>query len=105
MWLALLGRYWPALIAAVVVIGAYSAGVNAERERGDAAELRVIVETMRRDAAIAAASLARVTADAAELEAARRGDEEKISQLQDIIRARNDPGLSQSELDGLLNIR
>lgn len=103
--IAVLGRYWPALIALVIVIGAYQAGINAERKRGEAATLRVQIETMRRDKEIAERSLMRVANDAAELEAMRRSDEEKIDQLQEIIRERGDRGLNQRELDGLLGIR
>lgn len=103
--IAVLGRYWPALIALVIVIGAYQAGTNAERKRGEAATLRVQIETMRRDKEIAERSLMRVANDAAELEAMRRADEEKIDQLQEIIRDRGDRGLNQRELDGLLGIR
>lgn len=103
--LSLLGRYWPVLGALVLLIGAYQAGVNAERKRGEAAQLRVEIQTMRRDKAIADAALVRVTNDAVELEALRRTDEEKIDQLQTIIRASGRPGLTQSELDGLLGIQ
>lgn len=89
----------------VIVIGAYQAGVNAERRRGEAATLHVQIETMRRDKEIADRSLVRVANDAAELEAMRRADEEKIEQLQEIIRTRSDRGLNQPELDGLLGIK
>ena len=101
----LLGRYWPALVALVIVIGAYQSGVNAERNRGEAAMLRVQIETMRLDKKIADRSLIRVADDAAALELARKADEEKIDQLQEIIRSRADRGLNQSELDGLLGIK
>ena len=103
--LALLGRYWPVLGVLVLLIGAYQAGANAERKRGEAATLRVEIQTMRRDKEIADAALVRVSRDAAELEALRRTDGEKIDQLQTIIRSRSDRGLNQLELDGLLNIR
>lgn len=102
---ALVSRYWPVAAALVVAIGIYQAGVNAERNRGEAASLRVQIETMRIDKEIADRSLIRVADDAAELAAARRTDEEKIAQLQEIIRTRADRGLNQSELDGLLGIR
>jgi len=101
---ALVGKYWPALAAIVLAFGIYQAGVNAERNRGEAATLRVQIETMRRDRDIATRSLARVERDAAELAALRRTDGEKIDQLQEIIRGRADRGLNQSELDGLLSI-
>jgi len=106
---ALLARLWPyaaaALAAVVLLVGAYQTGVNAERARGQAAQLRVEIQTLRRDAAIADRAMERVAKDAAELEALRRTDGEKIDQLQEIIRGRGDPGITQSELDGLLNIR
>lgn len=103
--LALIGRYWPALAVLAVVFGAYQTGVNTERNRGEAAALRQQIETLRRDKEIADRALVRQAADTAELEALRRTDGEKIDQLQEIIRNRADPGLTQSELDGLLNIR
>lgn len=103
--ISLLGKYWPALVVLVVVAGAYQSGVNAERKRGEAAALRVEIETMRRDKEIAERALVRVADDTAELEAARRADEEKIAQLQEVIRTSDRPGITQSELDGLLNIR
>lgn len=101
----LIARYWPVAAALVVAIGIYQAGVNAERNRGEAATLRVQIETMQIDKEIADRSLIRVADDAAELAAARRTDEEKIAQLQEIIRTRSDRGLNQSELDGLLGIK
>lgn len=103
--LTLLGRYWPALVAVVMVIGAYQAGVNAERKRGDAASLRVEIQTMRRDKEIAERSLVRVADDAAELKSMAAQNEDRINALQEIIRTRADRGLSQSELDGLLDIK
>lgn len=103
--LALLGRYWPALVGLVVVIGAYQAGVNAERKRGEAATLRVEIQTLKRDKQIADATLIRVADDVAELAAAKEQNERQIDALQEIVRNRADPGLTQSELDGLLNIR
>jgi hypothetical protein len=104
LW-SLLGRYWPALIGLVIVLGAYQTGVNSERARGEAASLRVTIETMRRDQAIADSHLIRVAESAAELAELRRQDEEKIGALQKIVDERADRGLNQSELDGLLNIR
>ncbi len=103
--LGLLGRYWPALAALVLLFGAYQAGVNAERKRGEAASLRVTIETMRRDKAISDAALIRVAEDMAELADAKEQNEEQIDALRQIIADRADPGLTQSELDGLLNIR
>lgn len=102
---SLASRWWPAAVGVVVVLGAYQAGVNAERTRGEAATLRVQLETAQRDKVIAEQSARRVTADMDQLAAAARADGEKIEQLQEIIRNRADRGLSQPELDGLLNIR
>ena len=109
MWAGLLARFWPhiagGLAIIAVLVGAYQTGVNAERSRGEAAWLRVQIETLRRDKAITDRALERAAKDTAELEALRRTDEEKIDQLQEVIRAAGRDGLSQSELDGLLNIR
>jgi len=102
---ALLGKYWMVPVALVLAVGIYQSGVNAERNRGEAATLRVQIETMRLDKKIADRSLVRVADDAAALELARKADEEKIDQLQEIIRSRADRGLNQSELDGLLGIK
>lgn len=106
---ALFARFWPQLVGGMAIvgllIGVYQAGVNAERKRGEAASLRVEIETLKRDKTIAERALIRIADDAAELEAAARENERQIDALQDIIRNRDDPGLTQSELDGLLNIR
>lgn len=105
----LLMRFWPQLAGGLAVLalllGVYQAGVNAERKRGEAATLRVQIDTMRRDKAISDAALIRVADDAAELAAEAEQNERQIDALQDIIRNRDDPGLTQHELDGLLNIR
>lgn len=106
---ALVARLWPyaagALLAMALFAGVYQAGVNSERRRGEAATLRVEIETLRRDKDIAEAALTRQANDSAQLEALRRTDEEKIDQLQTIIRSRADRGLNQLELDGLLSIK
>lgn len=109
MMAGLVARIWPQLAVALAVmalmVGIYQAGVNAERKRGEAATLRVEIQTMKRDKAIADAALIRVTNDAAELKAAAEANEEQIDALREIIRNRADPGITQPELDGLLNIR
>lgn len=106
---ALLARFWPQLAVGLAVvamlIGAYQTGVNAERDRGEAASLRVEIQTLRRDKEIADRALIRVSNDAAQLAAEKRQNEEQINALRQIITDRADPGLTQSELDGLLNIR
>ena len=55
--LALLGGWKLKAIAAVAilaaVVGIYQAGVNAERRRGEAAELRVQIETLKTDKRLA----------------------------------------------------
>jgi len=101
----LVGKYWPALAAVVLAFGIYQAGVNAERNRGEAATLRVQIETMRLDKEIAERSLVRVANDAAGLAKSAQENKEQINALQEIIRTRADRGLSQSELDGLLGIK
>lgn len=103
--LQLLGRYWPALAVLIIVVGAYQTGVRAERERGDAAALRVQVETLQRDRDIAQRAMIRSADTTAQLEAARLTDQEKIDALENAIRNRNAPGLSQSDLERLLDIR
>jgi len=103
--IALIARFWPALAVLVVIAGAYQSGVNAERSRGEAATLRVQLETAIIDRDIARRSLIRVADDAAELATSARENEEQINALQEIIRTRADRGLSQSELDGLLGIK
>ena len=51
-----------AALGAIVIAGAWRAGVNAERARGEAAWLRVELETLRAD--VAAAEAARISAEA-----------------------------------------
>jgi hypothetical protein len=106
---ALLARFAPHLavgvVAVVVVIGAYQTGVNAERKRGEAASLRVEIQTLRRDKEIADRALVRIADDAAQLDAARQANEDQINALREIIETRADPGLTQLELDGLLSIK
>lgn len=106
---ALLARFAPHLAvglgAVVILVGAYQTGVNAERKRGEAASLRVEIETLRRDKDIADRALVRVADDVAELAAAKEQNEEQINALRQIVADRADPGLTQLELDGLLNIR
>lgn len=106
--LSILGRYWPALAILVLVIGAYQAGANAERKRGEAANLRAQIATLQRDRDIANRSLARVANDNAELEAAAKQDEVRINALTETIKGRPADagrGLTQSELDSLLGIK
>jgi len=106
---ALVARFWPmavaGLAAVAIVIGAYQTGVNAERSRGEAARLRVELETMRLDKEIAERALVRTANDAAELAAQTKENEEQIGALQEIIKERADRGLTQRELDGLLGIK
>lgn len=109
MGAALLMRFWPQLVGGLAVValmvGIYQAGVNAERKRGEAATLRVELQTMRRDKEIAERALVRVADDIADLAAAKAQDEERIDALQQILDERVDAGIDQRELDGLLNIR
>lgn len=106
---ALLARFWPmavaGLAAVAVLVGAYQTGVNAERSRGEAAALRVEVETLRADKRIADQARIRMANDVAELEAAKKQNEDQINALQEIVAERNDPGITQRELDGLLSIK
>jgi len=106
---ALLMRFWPYVAGALGVVAVlfvvYQSGVSAERNRGEAATLRVELETMRRDKAIAERAQIRIAQDAAELAAANRENEEQIDALREIITSRADRGIDQRELDGLLSIR
>lgn len=106
---ALLMRFWPQMVGglavAALMVGIYQAGVNAERKRGEAATLRVELQTMRRDKEIAERALVRVADDIADLAAAKAQDEERIDALQQIVDERADAGIDQRELDGLLGIK
>lgn len=106
---ALLLRFWPYVAGAVGIVAVlfvvYQSGVSAERNRGEAARLRVELETMRLDKEIAERALVRTANDAAELAAQTKENEEQIDALQDIIKERADRGLTQRELDGLLGIK
>lgn len=56
-------------IGAMVVIGAYRTGVNAERRAGEAAALRQQIETLRDDMRLAAEAQASAAAKGAALDA------------------------------------
>lgn len=64
--LALLKRLRLPAIGAVLLLAAYQTGANAERKRGEAADLRVRIETLQTDLDIArsAAERARATSQA-----------------------------------------
>lgn len=63
---AILSRFKLPLFVLALLVGAYQAGVNAERSRGEAAELRIRIETVTADLEIAreAAERARATSEA-----------------------------------------
>lgn len=71
-----------------VLVGVYQMGINAERKRGEAAELRVRIETMQADRRHAEA--ARISAEdkAAELTTLTRQQEEALDALRTELEAR-----------------
>lgn len=105
-WLLSKWIYGVAALAILALAGGiYQTGYNAAWRKAEVNTLMQRINTLERDKAIAQEAAARNANNAAELEALRRTDEEKIAQLQEIILDRNDRGLDQRELDGLLNIR
>lgn len=76
------------LIGALVVVSAYQTGVNAERKRGEAAGLRVELETLRSDMRLAAQAQDSATIKAAALEAAARQREEELDALRKELASR-----------------
>jgi len=65
----------------LLLVGAYQAGGNAERKRGEAVQLRVELETVRRDAAIAVLAADSAGQKAAELTSLTNTQEEELDAL------------------------
>lgn len=82
---ALLGRFrLPLLyvaIGAVIVIGAFRTGVNFERRAGEAAALRLELETLRADMRLAAEAQASARAKGAALDALNQQLTEELDEL------------------------
>lgn len=91
-WLASpIARYAIAGLAGILLcVGLYQAGVNAERRRGEAAQLRVELETVRLDKVNAEKALISERAKAAELLAEDRRNEEELDALRKALAARPD---------------
>ena len=89
------------LLAFVLLAGAYQTGVNAERNRGEAAQLRVELATAQRDAAIAA-DAARVAEQAkAELATLTHTQEEELDALRKLLAALPDADRPRAGPDAL----
>jgi len=78
----------------LVLVGAYQAGINAERKRGEAAQLRVELETLRLDKALAEKALLSAADKGVQLEAEVQLNEEALDALRKTLAAR-----SESERD------
>lgn len=89
------------VLAAVALLGAYQAGGNAERKRGEAQQLRVELETVRRDAAIAIEAADSADRKAAELDALATQQKEALDALRTQLAARPDADRSLAPADAL----
>lgn len=69
------------LMAVLLLAGVYQAGVNAERKRGEAAQLRVELQTIEADRALAEKALIAARDDAATLEAEAKRNQEALDAL------------------------
>lgn len=69
------------LAGIALCVGLYQAGVNAERKRGEAAQLRVEIETIQRDKAIAEKARGDAERAAAELATINQQNEEALDAL------------------------
>jgi len=65
----------------LLLAGAYQTGVNAERKRGEAMQLRVEVQTLRRDQQIAEQAVADAARRAAELSTLTTTQEDELDAL------------------------
>ncbi|HEV7278377.1 MAG TPA: hypothetical protein VGN80_19020 [Devosiaceae bacterium] len=84
----LVGWKLKALIAAaglLLAAGIYQTGVNAERARGEAAELRVQIQTLERDRELAERARVSEAKKAAELEAEVQEREEALDALRETL--------------------
>jgi hypothetical protein len=89
------------VLAAVALLGAYQAGGNAERKRGEAMQLRVELETARRDQAIAEQAADSADLKAGELAAAAQSKEDELDALRKQLAARPDADRSLAPADAL----
>lgn len=85
----------------VVLLGAYQAGGHAERKRGEAAQLRVELETLQLDAAHARAAAASADAKADELAAAAKLKEDELDALRKQLAARPEADRSRADAAAL----
>lgn len=76
------------LAGMLLLAGVYQSGVNAERKRGEAAQLRVELETMRLDDRLKAQAQKSAGAKAEALEAEVRENEETLDALRKALAAR-----------------
>lgn len=96
------------LAGAIAVAGIYQTGVNAERKRGEAAELRVRLETLQRDKQLAEKALISEADKAASLERQSQQDQEALDALRKSLAARPEGDrypASSADLDRLYGPR
>lgn len=81
-----------------ILLGAYQTGVNAERSRGEAAELRVELDTLKADKALAEKALISARSKEVELTLETRQHEEELDALRKDLAARP-PGSGRPATD------
>ena len=100
--IALLRPYLFGGVAALVLLaGVYQAGVNAERKRGEAVQLRVELATAERDAAIAADAARSAGRKAAELTTLTKSQEEELDALRKQLAALPAADRDRADADAL----
>lgn len=89
-------------------VAMYRTGYRAAEREYDVATLQVEIDTLRADRALAEAARLRAEDERVNLEREAREDDLQIEALKELIRTRPADagrGITQPELDGLLNIR
>jgi hypothetical protein len=89
------------MLGLVALLGAYAAGGNAERKRGEAMQLRVELETARRDQAIAEQAADSADLKAGELAALATQKQEELDALRTQLAARPDVDRQLAPADAL----
>jgi len=88
-------------VALALLVGVYQTGVNAERKRGEAAQLRVELATARRDTAIATDAAHAAEQAKAELATLNHTQEEELDALRKQLAALPDADRARAGADAL----
>lgn len=87
--------------ALALLVGAYQTGVNAERKRGEAQQLRVELATVERDRQIAAQAAADAKRRAAELVTLTTNQEQELDALRQQLATLPDADRARAGADAL----